>query len=427
MKLIVVFVLLISGCKVFAQASATNLVSRQIDTGYSTVSDEHDTVRTLHIVGKHGISRQSDHLGTVSLTNCQGDFNFLVNSIDTGLVLSGKGSRGELRFFGNNFTGDLGRVDIQDWTLEHMELWDNHYKELRMMCSRDTIRGSLVIYNMLPVGMFRNGSDTCDQFEIEFEDCYIDGAIQILKNGRSSQIAFEHCTFGPNTRYLSLMADDVTFENCSNPPAAASLQLYPNNDTCWLQLQHSNLGDASFIYGPGIHLAFDNHAPSDEYMSNYEMLLAKFRNEGKKESYQRLDIEYRQYKAAQGSGLDRIGDWLQARWWNYGYSRLRVVLWTLVLLWTFWMLNVVWWKGLQEVYPIPQEYPFIDRGTQPGRYQLQEALRIFLYTVYVFFSIKIDLSRLKMTNTWLLAYFFIQYLVGLWCLFFIVNALLKIG
>jgi hypothetical protein len=224
-----------------------------------------------------------------------------------------------------------------------------------------------------------------------------------------------------------MLADTVSFTDCSSLPALASLELTANHRTVWLQLEHTNLGDVSFIYGPNLRLAFDTAAQPDEYTGVYETLLSKFKNEGKKDSYERLDIEYHRFKAAKGDRLDRVANWAQAVWWNYGYSKWLVWLWTLLFLGIFFLFNARYWPGMQEVYPIAQEYPFVVRRERPLRYRALELLRVFLYTVYVFFSIKLDPGKMKVTNPWLVGCFFFQWLVGLWCLFFIVNALLKIG
>jgi hypothetical protein len=165
----------------------------------------------------------------------------------------------------------------------------------------------------------------------------------------------------------------------------------------------------------------------DVYTGNYESLLAKFKTEGEQDSYERVDIEYHQWRAAKGTAWDRIISWFEKEWWNYGYSKGRVVLWTLFFLGFFFLLNVVLWKQMQELYPISQECNFIDRAEQPVLFQLQKYVKIFLYTAYIFFSVKIDLPKLRITNFALVAYFFFQFLAGLWCLFFIFNALLKIG
>ena len=43
----------------------------------------------------------------------------------------------------------------------------------------------------------------------------------------------------------------------------------------------------------------------------------------------------------------------------------------------------------------------------------------FFYTAYLFFSVKIDPCKLKITNGLLVVWFFTQFLSGSWCLFFI--------
>jgi hypothetical protein len=180
------------------------------------------------------------------------------------------------------------------------------------------------------------------------------------------------------------------------------------------------------VYEPFVHLAFDSIGV-DEYTSNYEGLLGKFRIEKKDESYERLDLEYQDFKGMHNGSWARVFNWLNREWWNYGYSRGKVIQWTFVFLALFFVGNMLLWRQMQETYSIHQSQNFIDRREHPFRYQMQKYIRIFLYTAYIFFSIKIDLPRLKITNFWLLLYFFFQFLVGLWCLFFIVNALLKIG
>jgi hypothetical protein len=48
-----------------------------------------------------------------------------------------------------------------------------------------------------------------------------------------------------------------------------------------------------------------------------------------------------------------------------------------------------------------------------------------VFTSFIFFSLRIDFDKLKYANTKYLAAFFVQYIVGLICLFFLVNAIFK--
>src|SRR5262249_25465102 len=116
----------------------------------------------------------------------------------------------------------------------------------------------------------------------------------------------------------------------------------------------------------------------------------------------------------------------QEWWWNFGYSKGLVIERTGLFLIAFFLLNIVFWKQLQVVYPIDQQYNFIDKVKKPALYSTQKYIRIFLYTCYVFFSVKIELSKIKIGNIGIVVYFFFQFMVGLGCLFFILNALLKL-
>ncbi len=329
----------------------------------------------------------------------------------------------------NRFLDSLSQIEIRESTLENgTGVVRSLYRHLAVNFIDDTILGSVLVNNELtPAQQVSSGPEYGNWLEVLFRNCYINGPITVAKNGQLGRVRFEHCQFGPQASNISLLADTVSFADCSNLPASASLQLTANHDICWLGLHQTNVGDVSFIYGPNVHLTFDSAVQPDEYTGTYETMLSKFKSEGKKDSYERLDIEYHHFKARKGSRWERIADWAQAEWWNYGYSKLLVVWWTFLLLGIFFLFNALFWPGMQEVYPIPQEYPFVDRQRRPMQYRALELLRIFVYTVFVFFSIKIDLDRLKVANPWLLAYFFFQWLVGLWCLFFIVNALLKTG
>lgn len=369
-----------------------------------------------------------NRLWNVQLGDCDGAFDVGNNTIAGHFYLLGRGS-GQIDCFQNDFMDSVVSFDLSNWRFRiQMAIENNVYRKMLVRCTQDTFQAAVLLANEpTPAQLVAGGPAIATRFDAIFEDCYIDGPLTVGKNGALARVRFEHCSFGPDASSVSLVADSVSFVDCPNLPTQVSLTLAANRDTCWLRLQHTNLGDASFIYGPGIHLAFDPSVLTDEYTGVYETLLSQLKASGKKESYERLDIEYHHFKASKSSFAGWIADKAQEQWWNYGYSRLRVVLWTLLFLGVFFLFNLIFWRGMQEVYPIPQEHAYVDRLSRPLRYRLFLLLRVSLYTVYVFFSLKIDLPRLRVARPGLVVYFFLQWLVGLWCLFFIVNALLKVG
>jgi hypothetical protein len=178
------------------------------------------------------------------------------------------------------------------------------------------------------------------------------------------------------------------------------------------------------IFNDSIHLYFSKNTNKDNLTNVYESLLNKFRREGKFESYQRLDIEYRNKLAERGNLIDKAGNLLNWAWWNYGYAKSRVIGWTLAFLLLFFCSNIALWKKMQEIYPIDSKNILKNRLTLANKIRYYSS--ILLYTSILFFSLKIDLERLKFSSTRMVAFFFFQYMVGLICLLFITSSIFKI-
>jgi len=380
------------------------------------------------LIAPNGFIIDSSRLFEVTMRQCNSDIRLVSNDIMHSFMLAGTtGVNNAFTLFGNRFHDQDGSVFIEGGTFQDdVAIERNYYTDMQINFSADTFYNTLRVDNPLSMSdqVYRG---PLANNHLHMEKCFIDGSVRINNNAHYTKIRFNQCQFGPKAYVISLMADTVEFHDCGTLPASLNLQLLHNTDTCRLLLDRTNFSAINFIYGPDIHLAFPSHVLADIYTSTYETLLGKFRTESKQDSYQRLDIEYRNFKTVRGSWWDQTANFLNREWWNYGYSKAKVIRWTLWLLGIFFLLNILLWKPLQEMYPMDQSYVFIDRQHRPVFYQVQKYVLIFLYTAYLFFSVKVDLQKLTVTSLLLLGYFFFQFLVGLGCLFFIVNAILKIG
>ena len=388
-------------------------------------SDVPLALRYLTINSSAHISRSQLH--NISIEDCQGRFGLKDNVIDGAAhFLNLKNSSFDIIL--DTFKQVKAEIHVVNTVLNDISyLRYNSYTDMYADFSRDSLYDVLQIENGRARTNVHKGTASLQHyFRLTFSNCYINAAVRFADNADTATVIFKNCHFGPNAS-LDIRADTVSFIDCQQLPATLNLQLKANNDICWIGIINTNIIDVNFVYAFDHRLLFDSTADIDTYASTYENLLAKFRSENKKESYRRLDIEYNNYKASRGDVWNRIFNWLDREWWNYGYSKGRVIGWTFALLGIFFVLNIRLWQPMQNVYPISQDRDFIDRQKMPFLYHLQQYIRILLYTAYIFFSIKIDLQKLKITAFPILLYFFLQFLVGLWCLFFIVNALLKIG
>jgi hypothetical protein len=89
----------------------------------------------------------------------------------------------------------------------------------------------------------------------------------------------------------------------------------------------------------------------DEQETIYEGMLKNFKDRGQLESYRTLDIEYHQFKWEHSFFWWLV--WIPHYWWDFGYDKDRVILWTLSFLLIFTAIN--YWKlpSLnRRVYPL---------------------------------------------------------------------------
>jgi len=166
---------------------------------------------------------------------------------------------------------------------------------------------------------------------------------------------------------------------------------------------------------------------SDEEKSSiYEQLLQNFKSHGQEDSYQALDIEYHHFQA--NSPLNWLADKLQMLWWNYGYSKWRVIAWAIVFVLLFSALNYFWLNHLNEkVYPIDGIPAFSKLGENP--FSWRRACRRFWYsTVYtstVFFRLSIEVKKIQFNRVLASLYIFMIYLLGILCLAYTANFVLQ--
>lgn len=164
----------------------------------------------------------------------------------------------------------------------------------------------------------------------------------------------------------------------------------------------------------------------DQQCSIYEQVLKKLENDGFRDSYEILDVQYRQFKYYH-KWYGSVVNALHKIWWNYGYDKERILfIWTPLFFIVFAFLNLLFWYGTlsDEVYTIA----FLEKIPHAaGRMKraAKKVLQVMAYTGIVFFSLKMDVSKFKKgvvrQHPWLFTYLMSIYVVGLICLGFIVN------
>lgn len=254
--------------------------------------------------------------------------------------------------------------------------------------------------------------------KFEFINCYIEGAIDGAARVKGARAIFIKCTFGPEADLSQLPFDQVEFVNCRNLTDKINVGFLNESEPCKLRIVNSDFNNIDIIWNNSLKLDFDSTDQPDIIKNTFENLLSKYKQESKEDSYQIVDLQYK--SRMQGS----LFHFIDRLWWNHGYGKYRVFLWTAVLLTIFMIFNFLFWNGIHATYTIV-EYDCAQSNKH--KVFLVKSKAVLLYTVFIFFSLRVDFEKLKTSSplsyiTW----FFFQYLTGIFCLLFIVKAVIQL-
>lgn len=177
-------------------------------------------------------------------------------------------------------------------------------------------------------------------------------------------------------------------------------------------------------------LYFDKDVNFEDRSNVYLSLLNNFKRDGYSDSYEILDKEYQHFRNTYKSNLrNHLYDFLQRLWWNYGYNKEYIFYWTIFFLVLFTFLNYRLADTLnRHVYTIENlKYTTIVsakkmKGSKLIFYRLYFSL---LYTCIVFFAFNVKFDKLHFGKKALLVYFLLIYSIGIVCLAYLANYVLK--
>lgn len=165
----------------------------------------------------------------------------------------------------------------------------------------------------------------------------------------------------------------------------------------------------------------------DEKTSVYESVLRKLKDDGFMDSYRILDIDYREFKYRNEGGLNwYVANTFHRFWWNYGYAKELIFLWTVGFLLLFSVLNINFYRRLSEnVYAIPFLGKWDYDSMRWPKSWIYYWLQVVTYTSIIFFGLKMDIAKFKQgvvrNHPFLFVYLMFIYVLGLICVGFIAN------
>jgi uncharacterized protein YjbI with pentapeptide repeats len=184
--------------------------------------------------------------------------------------------------------------------------------------------------------------------------------------------------------------------------------------------------------------------PKDEMMSIYEKVLKNFKDEGQVQSYQKLDIEYLDF---------RNGTFILPHIWNcYGYHKEWVFYWAVILLLlyttitfcilpflrtyvygvTFFEANDIRLRKNKIEKPLTRDNRMTYQEKNVTNYFVRLFSRVwysFIYTAVIFFLFSLKIDSFKFDRNWKrilgTIYVIIVYTTGLACIAYMANFALQ--
>jgi|GEM_PF-3478182 len=125
----------------------------------------------------------------------------------------------------------------------------------------------------------------------------------------------------------------------------------------YLNIMHSDISKINFSYKK-FRLYFPSHVSFEERVQVYTKLLAKYKQLGMRYSYEKLYVEYEQYKLLAKNKF--IHNYISKIWWNYGLDKNKIFTWFLFFMLGLTIINSFYYDALVATY---FNVPFLNKST----------------------------------------------------------------
>jgi len=337
---------------------------------------------------------------------------------------------------------------------------NNSYREFDFQASFSYQAFNSIVYADFSYSTIRQNADfshSVFNVKANFLSTHFNSSADFSKTKFSSEADFSAASFNSNVNFQYAQLPDILwFENVKVIGDEIDLT-YAKLDTnkkaknknykCKIDLFNSDINKIRINYVL-FQLWFPADKTCEQKMSTYEKLLKKFKDEGFLESYKLLDIEYQDFINRQNK--DVTLNWFLKNWWNYGYNKEYVLIWSFCIFILFFLVNIFLFDHLQKnVFEV--DFAFYNKSasaeivrqinsgklTKPGQIILAArhityktfntfAIHIInplIYTGVVFFGLTISLEKFKKFSGWAL-YIWLIYIIGLFCLAYIINIII---
>lgn len=186
------------------------------------------------------------------------------------------------------------------------------------------------------------------------------------------------------------------------------------------------LGDVDLNYliisDPGIHLSVDTGLTDQAKINMYKQLIVKYEDlKDLKKEYD-IGLQRLNYKI---SG-DHFMPWVRESWDNFGYDKSLIFINSIYLMLFFFSINLLCYpKMIRSGYHL-KEFATADtrikaKYSNNWRIEMGTAFYCLVYTFFIFWGLKLNVEKLRVSNIGYTILILVQYFVGIVCLAYIAN------
>jgi uncharacterized protein YjbI with pentapeptide repeats len=267
----------------------------------------------------------------------------------------------------------------------------------------------------------------------DFYDVKFDSLAGFQTTKFKSEVRFIYCILPKylNLSYVTTIANELDFTNSIGNS---------KYNRCYVNLVGADIEKIKFRYK-----RFKLWFPEEDSIAYelkaavYELLLNKQKKEGFVESFEILSKEYKEFQYTDPDGRysyswGHLLNWFDKNWWGYGYSKIRLLSNTIVLLLFFSIINTFIFKHMvNNVYTINKIKNWRNNARGGAISVLFQSIPFAIfYTSLIFFGFRFDIDNLKYEENlkgWkiiYMVYFFCIYILGLLCLGLLANYVFSI-
>ncbi len=309
-------------------------------------------------------------------------------------------------------------------TFSDFSFYKCHFRDTLIIVDDSSFTKPIIFYsstfgNLIQIGSMETKSFDDPQVKIKseiiFDDCDLGQKLAIynLEAEETSKLEIRN----------SFLPDTLDFSNCYFRGTIDLTESLPNihKKKCEINLLNCDFDKVKLRYDD-FHLNFNenmlnNSQYTDKINSTYQLLLANFTKNGYKSSYRNLDIEYKRWQSRENWFL-KISD----LWWKFGYTKQRILFFTILFLILFSFFNFIKYNELQDVYCI--EGLKLNNFSTKSNLVLRVIKKYFvvlLYTGIIFFRFGIDYKNVNFKPLKYVLVIVIEYTFGLVCTGFLIN------